>query len=289
MVSPMKRLLPALSLSRVRHAVGAFVRVGIQQHRVNDAEDRGGGADAQRQRKDGRRGEARTLAHLPKGEDRVLQQGSHLVMRRRSAAGVWENFVQRAKMLFGDYALYAKRLSGLIICCALFAACSRQNPAPVASPNITRVGSTAFLQLEADSFTRLTPKQQALAYWLTQASIAIDPIIYDQIVALRSAPEAAAGGAGGASAGNHARSDDEDLGLHQAVLGQSRQSQRNDGAEVPARVHLRRIEGRRVAAHPQRRRIGDPYGAASRSPPRPIWMPSSPTCSHRCSIPISSR
>src|ERR1051326_1627282 len=44
-----------------------------------------------------------------------------------------------------------------------------------------RVGSTAFLQLEADSFTNLTPKQQALAYWLTQSAIAIDPIIYDQL------------------------------------------------------------------------------------------------------------
>ena len=44
-----------------------------------------------------------------------------------------------------------------------------------------RVGKTAFVQIEANSFTSLTPKQQALAYWLTQASIAIDPIIYDQV------------------------------------------------------------------------------------------------------------
>ena len=34
--------------------------------------------------------------------------------------------------------------------------------------------------MEANSFSGLTPKQQALAYWLSQASIAIDPIIYDQ-------------------------------------------------------------------------------------------------------------
>ena len=39
---------------------------------------------------------------------------------------------------------------------------------------------TGFVQLEAESFRALTPRQQALAYWLTQASIAIDPIIYDQ-------------------------------------------------------------------------------------------------------------
>jgi dipeptidyl-peptidase-3 len=44
-----------------------------------------------------------------------------------------------------------------------------------------RVGSTGFVQLEADSFHQLTPRQQALAYWLTQASIAIHPIIFDQV------------------------------------------------------------------------------------------------------------
>jgi dipeptidyl-peptidase III len=45
---------------------------------------------------------------------------------------------------------------------------------------VDRVGSTGFLQLEAPSFDKLSPRQQALAYWLSQASIAIDPIIYDQ-------------------------------------------------------------------------------------------------------------
>ncbi|HJT89533.1 MAG TPA: hypothetical protein VJ732_16805 [Bryobacteraceae bacterium] len=45
---------------------------------------------------------------------------------------------------------------------------------------VDRVGSTGFIQLEADSFQSLTPRQQILAYWLAQASIAIDPIIYDQ-------------------------------------------------------------------------------------------------------------
>ena len=44
-----------------------------------------------------------------------------------------------------------------------------------------RVGSTGFVQLTADSFNRLTPRQQALAYWLSQASIDTDPIIYDQL------------------------------------------------------------------------------------------------------------
>jgi dipeptidyl-peptidase III len=45
---------------------------------------------------------------------------------------------------------------------------------------VERVGDTAFIQLRAPSFQALTPRQQALAYWLTQASIAIDPIFYDQ-------------------------------------------------------------------------------------------------------------
>jgi dipeptidyl-peptidase-3 len=50
-----------------------------------------------------------------------------------------------------------------------------------AGPIVDRVGKTAFIQMEADSFRNLTPKQQALAYWLSQAAIAIDPIFYDQI------------------------------------------------------------------------------------------------------------
>jgi dipeptidyl-peptidase-3 len=45
---------------------------------------------------------------------------------------------------------------------------------------VDRVGSTGFVQVRAESFRALQPRQQILAYWLTQASIAIDPIIYDQ-------------------------------------------------------------------------------------------------------------
>jgi dipeptidyl-peptidase-3 len=50
-----------------------------------------------------------------------------------------------------------------------------------ASPLVDRVDTTAFIQIEANSFTTLTPAQQALAWWLSRASIAIDPIIYDQL------------------------------------------------------------------------------------------------------------
>ncbi|HTX38643.1 MAG TPA: hypothetical protein VME43_26640 [Bryobacteraceae bacterium] len=45
---------------------------------------------------------------------------------------------------------------------------------------VDRIATTGFVQLEAHSFQSLTPGQQALAYWLSQASIAIDPINYDQ-------------------------------------------------------------------------------------------------------------
>ena len=45
---------------------------------------------------------------------------------------------------------------------------------------VDRVGTTGFVQLEAPSFRKLPLQQQTLAYWLAQASIAIDPINYDQ-------------------------------------------------------------------------------------------------------------
>jgi hypothetical protein len=36
-----------------------------------------------------------------------------------------------------------------------------------ASPLVDKVDTTAFIQIEAKSFTGLSPKQQALAYWLS--------------------------------------------------------------------------------------------------------------------------
>ena len=48
---------------------------------------------------------------------------------------------------------------------------------------VARVDTTGFLRIEANSFQSLSPQQQALAYWLTQASIAIHPIIFDQLSA----------------------------------------------------------------------------------------------------------
>jgi dipeptidyl-peptidase-3 len=69
-----------------------------------------------------------------------------------------------------------KRLPVLVLASAIWWA-----PAAAQSPLVETVGDTGFLQLQAPSFAQLTPKQRQLAYWLTQASIAIDPIIYDQL------------------------------------------------------------------------------------------------------------
>jgi dipeptidyl-peptidase-3 len=74
-----------------------------------------------------------------------------------------------------------RALPALAAVLAMASGCGSKPAAPTETSSLAgRVGSTAFLQLEADSFSGLTPKQQALAYWLTQSAIAIDPIIYDQ-------------------------------------------------------------------------------------------------------------
>jgi dipeptidyl-peptidase-3 len=69
-----------------------------------------------------------------------------------------------------------------VVVCLLFS-CFAAPVRPQASdtnPLVQRVGTTGFIQLQAESFRQLDPPHQTLAYWLTQASIAIDPIIYDQ-------------------------------------------------------------------------------------------------------------
>jgi dipeptidyl-peptidase III len=79
-----------------------------------------------------------------------------------------------------------RRTSVLLVSAALFcrvAALLAQSAPPSASSIVERVADTGFIQLQADSFRDLGPRQQALAYWLTQAAIAIDPIIYDQLSA----------------------------------------------------------------------------------------------------------
>src|SRR3954471_21680553 len=68
------------------------------------------------------------------------------------------------------------------VCLALWspAVLAQRGTAPKSSL-VERVGDTGFIQLQSPSFAQLDDRQKALAYWLTQASIAIDPIIYDQL------------------------------------------------------------------------------------------------------------
>lgn len=78
-----------------------------------------------------------------------------------------------------------RRLLLLLTCLALpgafGAAQTPARPDASKSPLVERVGDTGFIQLESPSFAALTDRQKALAYWLTQAAIAIDPIVYDQL------------------------------------------------------------------------------------------------------------
>jgi len=75
-------------------------------------------------------------------------------------------------------------LAILWLCFALPVLCQQPGADKLAEKVVVeRVGDTAFIELRAPSFEALTPPQQALAYWLVQASIAIDPIIYDQFSA----------------------------------------------------------------------------------------------------------
>ncbi|HEX3560558.1 MAG TPA: hypothetical protein VHU19_15235 [Pyrinomonadaceae bacterium] len=83
-------------------------------------------------------------------------------------------------------------VSALLVFAIIFSLCAApalaQRPAS-ARPKATaegtslveRVGTTGILQLESDSFKDLSPRQKILAYYLSQAAIAVDPIIYDQM------------------------------------------------------------------------------------------------------------
>jgi dipeptidyl-peptidase-3 len=74
------------------------------------------------------------------------------------------------------------RVLAIVLCAALGSdSVIGQGSAAPKSSLVERVGDTGFIQLQAPSFAQRDARQKALAYWLTQASIAIDPIIYDQL------------------------------------------------------------------------------------------------------------
>src|SRR2546423_2474118 len=58
---------------------------------------------------------------------------------------------------------------------------ARSKQTPERTSLVERVGTTGILQVEAESFRDLSPRQKILAYYLSQAAIAVDPIIYDQM------------------------------------------------------------------------------------------------------------
>lgn len=83
---------------------------------------------------------------------------------------------------------HARRaLSALLLAAVLFGCSSpalAQKPARKQAARtslVERVGTLGILQLEAESFRDLSTRQKILAYYLSMASVAIDPIIYDQL------------------------------------------------------------------------------------------------------------
>src|SRR5215467_11357042 len=68
-----------------------------------------------------------------------------------------------------------------VLSAALIGGTVAQNQSPATNRILERVGDTGFLALQAESFPQLDAQHKTLAYWLTQASIAIDPVIYDQL------------------------------------------------------------------------------------------------------------
>ena len=81
--------------------------------------------------------------------------------------------------------LFAVLIISSLFSNAAFAQAKSQKKA-AANPQsalVDRVGDTGFVQVKAESFRTLNTKQQELAYWLYEAAVAIDPIIYDQLSA----------------------------------------------------------------------------------------------------------
>ncbi len=96
-------------------------------------------------------------------------------MRLGIASGSLKNFV--------GISFVGISCAGILIAGAGGVAVGQGKAAGPDSVLIERAGNVGFIQLKADSFKALTPKQQVMAYWIRQASIAIDPIIYDQLSA----------------------------------------------------------------------------------------------------------
>src|SRR5258708_25833094 len=77
----------------VHHPVRILIGIRIEQHSVNHAEDRSGGADPQSQREQSREREARRLSDLTKCVAKVLKKSAHFstsFIPTRTAAPPWD-------------------------------------------------------------------------------------------------------------------------------------------------------------------------------------------------------
>lgn len=81
--------------------------------------------------------------------------------------------------------LFAVLIISSVFSNAVFAQAKSQKEAQARTQSalVDRVDDTGFVQVKAESFRTLSAKQQELAYWLYEAAVAIDPIIYDQLSA----------------------------------------------------------------------------------------------------------
>src|ERR1700676_17819 len=73
-----------------------------------------------------------------------------------------------------------KTLACLPVVAVLLMAPAIQAAEAVPGVVVDRADDTGFVRVEVKSFASLNARQQQLAYWLTQAAIATDPIAYDQ-------------------------------------------------------------------------------------------------------------
>jgi dipeptidyl-peptidase-3 len=73
-----------------------------------------------------------------------------------------------------------KKLIVLVLVFPLLAATVASGQDSERNALVERVGDTGFVRVDVESFPSLDARQQQLAFWLAQASIAVDPIAYAQ-------------------------------------------------------------------------------------------------------------
>jgi dipeptidyl-peptidase-3 len=109
-----------------------------------------------------------------------------LCQRGKLQGALWLRFKAvdaRQRGRTGELAAKEEALSNRIVelfLLVLFGATAAMGQSSQRNSLVERVGETGFVRVEAGSFNSLDAKQRELAYWLTQAAIAIDPIVYDQ-------------------------------------------------------------------------------------------------------------